>query len=563
MTDFYFEVSPPMIGSLERIVIVTWQCDGESSFSHSVDLSSAARVDEFWSLLAKKCGMSADTLQTIFQRQLFEARDIANQLPPLEKCGPTSTADSIGSHGLITNADVFTDSDQRTIVPRSMAQIIADTRKQTNGFPHRVGKQLFIEDAHGISWLDSTQSLFGWLQSSVGSVQWYGGSSSVKQAEFFSELSRTSKKYSAVENLPHEPLMQDHYYAGEKIEPGDGTTLARLLERFSPATDIDGDLIKAAFLTPMWGGPPGCRPCFVVTSDDGRGAGKSTLAELIGAVYGGVLQFSHNEDVSTIKTRLLSADALTRRVALLDNIKSHKFSWGELEAMITATTIGGHQLYVGEAVRPNTLTWFVTLNGAALSTDLAQRSVILKVRKPERSATWLEETLAFVHQHQRAILGDIIAALRSEPFPLERFTRWATWERDILQRLPEPSDAQRVIEERQAAVDVDGEESAIIEDFFRDQLESFEYEPSRQRVFINSQTASRWYGWATGEKVTVGIASRILKQLATEGRLQRLRCNRTKAWGRGFVWDGEDSDIASYVAIDLQARISERADSRP
>jgi len=444
------------------------------------------------------------------------------------------------------------------IVPLTMTEFLDRHRTLTGDWPRRVGASLFVHDqAHGVGWLEKPASLFGWLARTVGKIKWHAGPAMLKQGEVFAELQRTAQRCESVESLPHEPPIEGHYYACQDIEPGDGSALRWLLSRFNPATAIDGDLILSAFLTPLWGGPPGCRPCYVITSDDGRGAGKSTLAELVGAVFDGVLQFSHLEDIATIKTRLLSPEALTRRVALIDNIKSNKFSWGELESLITASTIGGRRLYVGEATRPNSLTWFLTLNGAALSCDMAQRSIIIKVSKPARSATWYEETSGYIQEHQRAILGDLVGVLRGPVTPLREFTRWATWERDILQRLPEPGDAQKTIVERQAAVDVDEEESSLVEDYFADQLRRLGYDVDAERVFIPSQVSARWYGWAVNQPTAVIAASRQLNQMATEGRLRRISISTGRSWGRGFIWTGENWP-GTHTSVDLQERIRDQ-----
>jgi primase-polymerase (primpol)-like protein len=466
---------------------------------------------------------------------------------------------------VVTNFEIVEIEDsvgeiKKVKVPLRMDAIMDEVSRLTDSWPRRVDQSLFVHDPqHGVSWMEKPPALFGYFHSRVGQVRWHMTTGSVSMGELFAELQRTATRYVSVESLPHEPPIPNHYYAVEPIPPGDGSTLRRLLARFAPATDIDGDLILSAFLTPMWGGPPGCRPCYVVTSDDGRGAGKSTLAEMIGLVYDGVLQFSHMEDIGTIKTRLLSPEALSRRVALIDNIKSNKFSWGELEGAITASTIGGHRMYVGEATRPNTLTWFLTLNGAALSTDMAQRSIIVKIRKPERSATWFEETQQLIEENQLAILGDIIGFLRRPiTMQLSRFTRWATWERDILQRLPEPSDAQAVIVERQADVDVDGEEAVIIEEHFQEQLSRLGYDTKSDRVFLPSQIAARWFGWATNQQnIAVISAGRQINQMATEGRLHRIGISTGRSWGRGFLWTGENWS-GMHTCTDVQDRIRDQ-----
>lgn len=446
------------------------------------------------------------------------------------------------------------------VEPMNMQEIIEHAAGLTGDWPRRIDTVLFVDDAkHGIGWLEKPQNLFGYLHRQVGAVTWYGGKSFVKQSEFFAELQRTARRYTAVASLPHEPEIEGYYYACLPIAPGDGEALRWLLDRFSPETPIDRDLIQAAMMTALWGGPPGCRPAFVVTSDDGRGVGKTTVAKFIGEIFGGVLSFSHNEQIGDIKTRLLSPEALPRRVCLLDNVKSLRFSWAELEAMITTPTIGGHRMYVGEAQRPNTLIWFITLNGAALSTDMAQRSVVIKIKRPERSAGWEEETRLFVRDNAQAILGDLVAALRTPQWALPKFSRWATWEREILQRLPEPSDAQTVILERQESVDVEGEDAELVEDFFAEQLRKLKYDPEQDRVHLPSQVAARWFGWATNQtQQSVTGVSRVLKQLCDEGRLRRLAVNKCLAWGRGFIWHGDRVDVATHVFVDLEDRLREQ-----
>src|SRR5437016_12783758 len=97
-----------------------------------------------------------------------------------------------------------------------------------------------------------------------------------------------------------------------------------------------------------------------MTGGGGRGVGKSTTAQALAGVAGGHFDVRPNEDIDKIMTRLLSPLALETRVAMLDNVKTLRFSWADLEALITTDVISGRQLYDGEGRRPNTLTWVVT-----------------------------------------------------------------------------------------------------------------------------------------------------------------------------------------------------------
>src|SRR5262249_39073599 len=161
--------------------------------------------------------------------------------------------------------------------------------------------------------------------------------------------------YAGVEVLPHQPPIDGLYYAHRPVAPGDGRALKLLLDRFRPATPIDRDLIQAGFATMFWGGGGGAPPAFVLTADSGRRAGKSRLAAMFGHLAGGVVELAANEDVEVIKQRLLSPDGITKRVAVVDNVKSRGFSSGNLESLITAPSISGKRLYVGEATRLNAL----------------------------------------------------------------------------------------------------------------------------------------------------------------------------------------------------------------
>ena len=461
--------------------------------------------------------------------------------------------------GPISNARVERDGEETHSVPLTMREINLAVSQRTGDWPRRVGTALFVhDDLHGVAWLNSTAALFGWLSSKVGSVHWSKALGCVTKEEFFHEQRRTSKAYKTVEVIPHEPPIDGHYYACTMPRPGDGETLRQLLDRFCPATTVDRDLMLGAFMTVIWGGPPGTRPAFVIDSDDGRGSGKSKFAAMTARIVGGALDFSPKDDIDTLKSRLLSPDALTKRVAMLDNIKSLNFSRSALEALITAPAISGKKMYVGEAIRPNTLTWIITLNGASLSTDLAQRCVIIKVEKPKRSGNWEEETARFIDDNRDAIIADLVAWLRAPRHQIDHYTRWATWERDVLSRLPEPADAQKLILERQSEADVEMEEADLIQDFFREQLERLDYDPDREIIHIPNDALVRWFNWATHQDAGPTGATRTLKRMNSEGRLPRLRPNPSRANGRGFLWKGQQVDLTQNVQTDLKRRLAER-----
>mgnify|MGYP006908261208 CR=1 FL=1 len=458
----------------------------------------------------------------------------------------------------VVNADVQqVEGEGKHVTPHSMARIRETIMQAADGWPRRVANALFVhQPREAVAWLESVDALFGWLGAETGVPPKFERSAECHtMAQVFAELRRTAQAYEAVEVLPHEPLMQDHYYACEIPEPGDGTALRGLVDRYAPETDIDGDLISAMFVTPTWGGPCGARPAFLIQSDHGRGSGKSKLASHVGYLHGGAIELSSNEDAAVLKQRLLSPEGLTKRIASLDNVKSMRFSWAELEALITAPVVSGKRLYVGESRRPNNLTFVITMNGPSLSKDIAQRCVIVKLARPKHSATGEEETRAYIDKHRRAIIADCIVVLKSPRSPLAKYSRWGAWEHDVLSRLPEPSDAQQVILERQAIADADDDEAGLIQDYFRGQLLEYAYDADRDAVFIPSKVAADWFCTAMNERISTPSVSKRLNQSINEGTVTLLQPNRCNGWGRGFVWRGTLTSPATTVSTDLESRI--------
>lgn len=450
-------------------------------------------------------------------------------------------------------------------VPMPMTGVLKTILSATGDWPRRVGQWLFVQTAENeVAWLESTAATFGYLQSATGIVPWRKGAGYVTQEQVAAELARTATNYVAIERFPHWPAMEGHYYACKTPKPGDGSTLNALLDRFCPSTPIDRDLFEAMFVTPGWGGAGGSRPAFLVTSPSGgRGAGKSKNASMVGHLWGGLLDFHQGEDLAQMKQRLLSPDGLGSRVAMIDNIKSLRFSWAELESLITIPTISGKRMYVGEGSRPNTLTWLLTLNGASLSTDMAQRVVTIQIDRPKRTASWEEDTIEFIFANRAALLADVAAFFRRrQNFP-RQFSRWAGWEREVLSRLADPEEAQRVVLERQGTADVEQEEADILREYFAAQLADLGYQPEERWIHVPASLVADWYNAATGEHHKVAGATRLIRQLSAEGRLPWLTENASRHHGRGFVWIGQSAGIDATTAYDLETRIAAKRAGYP
>jgi hypothetical protein len=467
--------------------------------------------------------------------------------------GPEEPLPDEGCPEFIANGTKY----KKKILPYPMGRIISDIERLADNWPRRVGDALFVpNEGEGVSWLRSSAALFGYLGTKTGPPAWYKAPGCHNREEVFHELRRTATKYRAVETLPHCPTLPSHYYSCSFPQPGDGSALRELTGKYCPATSIDGDLILSAFATVLWGGPDGARPAFCFASDDGRGAGKSAVSAGVGRFGGGAIELSAGENSEVMRQRLLSPEGLKKRVVRLDNVKSLKFSWAELESLITAPEISGKQLYVGEASRPNSLLWILTLNGPALGEDLAQRCVIVKLKKPVHRSGWEEEVNSFIDANRKALIADCIGFFQRPAATLKQFSRWGTWERAVLARLPDPSEAQRLILERQGEANVETEEHEIIESYFEKRLAALSYNTATDVVRIPTEIVAQWYNAAMNEKHRTAAVSRILNQGAEEKKLHRIRPDPCRTFGRCFLWVGTDSTPSAFTCNDLEERIN-------
>jgi hypothetical protein len=416
----------------------------------------------------------------------------------------------------------------------------------TGGWPKVAGSQPFVPGPnYRPTWLADSKALFAWVFRQLAAtrqnpVRWADGTDKVTKAEFHTYLAQNADAYDAVEACPHHPPLAGHFYLHPLVAGGDGTALAALLARFNPATEADRQLVKAMLLTPFWGGPGGTRPAFLITSEEedeskGRGAGKTSLAEMAGLVAGGVVSFSKEEKPEVITTRLLSPSALDKRVVLFDNVKTLKFSSEVLEGLLTAAVVSGRKLYHGEGSRPNTLTYIMTINGASLSKDMAQRCVIVKVRRPVAySGDWAEATRRFIDENRWALIGDILAELRREVAPPAGHSRWGQWERDVLARCGDVVECQRVVAERQGEVDGDQDEADLVRDTFAKDLKLRGFEPATAHVWYTAEATADLVNHATGEFRPRHKATGYLNTLA----IKEIRHQKGAGSARGYAWKG-------------------------
>ena len=381
--------------------------------------------------------------------------------------------------------------------PLRVGEIAATLTATAGEWPKRIDEDLFVQtaDFRPVS-LSSPARLFAWIDRDAP-VDWTKGSQFITQERFYEGLRMSAEQFDSIETLPHFPPLPRTYYMHAALPKPTGA-LEELLNYFSPLTPFDRELIKAFLMTPLWGGQPGCRPAFLVTGPDrdehqGRGIGKTTLFQIMGdEIFGGVFKARQSKDFDDMVTRLLSREARQKRIALLDNVKTYNFSWGDLEDLITSSVIGGRQLYVGDGSRPNYLVWAITLNGASLSKDMAQRVIPIKLARPIFKAGWESSVRTFAREHRAEILADVGDQLRNARVPITPATRWAAWEADVLAATIDPAATQKVIVERQGDVDAGNSDRDIVQDYFARKIREAGHDPDTAAVRFNAQIATQW-----------------------------------------------------------------------
>lgn len=371
------------------------------------------------------------------------------------------------------------------------------------------------------------------------SIDWRRGSRFHTKDEVFAGLKRHVPRYDWVSEYPHFPRLPRVLYVRPIPKARHTGVLDAMIERLNPATKRDTKLLKAMILTLFWGGSKGARPMFCVTSNDGRGSGKTKQVEMIASLVGGVVSVSAatQQNVADIKTRLLSAEGRPKRVALLDNLKSHLFSNADIESMVTAETISGRELYTGEGSRPNYVTWITTANGATMSTDMAQRTVVVRVKRPTYDANWETQVRTFAAENRDDIEAEVRWVLeRGKTYPIETHTRRAEWEGNVLAKFPAPDKIIEALSAREAEIDGEAETKADLLDFIRRRLRGKGVaKPDAAWVQI---ATSRMLDWL--KEFDDGINRKTIHGVLSQHAAGVLRYDRADSF-RHWLWMGPDA----------------------
>ncbi|MCH9656032.1 MAG: hypothetical protein K0U86_18910 [Planctomycetes bacterium] len=375
--------------------------------------------------------------------------------------------------------------ESKRVTPIDPEVILTNIQSHTDGWPKCVAGELVVKSSSGkLEIKKNDAQYFAWLYEYLD-IDWYG-SPGIPKKEFFEFCRCNSERYVDAADYPHFPPIEGILYQHEQATHENGQALNGFLEFFTPATPQDRELIISLLLTFFWGGTPGARPMYLITTEDdsanqGRGWGKTTLLTMCAELCGGMLSTSQSGSIEALKKRILNqANHEPRpRVIAIDNVKTRRFSSADLEALVTSRTVSDHVLYSGNGSIPNLQTVGITINGASLSKDMAQRCVIIKVGKPEYTQNWQQDLEDYIENKRWAIIGDIGQLLLSEQtLPDAGTGRRGKWERDVLSKLNHPLQLRQLMKSREKQVDDDAANGHEFVKHLEENLQSMKIYPS-------------------------------------------------------------------------------------
>ncbi|MHB9024028.1 MAG: phage NrS-1 polymerase family protein [Armatimonadota bacterium] len=477
----------------------------------------------------------------------------------------------------IANHRMDYDDNGDSVIVKVPIQEVCDTYLQvTGGWPKSVGNHLIVpSDADpefkNFYVLGGPEDFLAYGQRQGNMKMRPGitqnGDLLVTGAQLFPYMQKYgADKYLAVETLPHEPPLPKHLYIASKPtvytpDNATGEYLGQLLGLYNNLEDPDVDrvILRSMFLLAMWGVLHGKRPVISIMAKD-SGYGKSTLADDVSFIYGGAIEVTAEEAKKPgLKTRLLSADALGKRIVRFDNIKGY-FESDVLEALITMREISGHALYIGEASRPNTLTYLLTGNNMMLSRDMADRCYFIHLTQARYDPDWDANHQWLLDHHAHDIRVDIQAALRQPPRTrcITKRDRWPSYGQDILARCTDDPDyvIQRTINRRMQYDETLADEQHLY-DVVHHAMTTAAYEhrdyAGKAWLFIASSSfADAYNDYMNTRETTKAISSKV-KAHINAGRLPGVQFHRFSDANGLLI------DLDSSIGIELQKKIKAKS----
>lgn len=428
-----------------------------------------------------------------------------------------------------------------------------------------------------VSYITDYNDFFGYL-SQNGMVRWSTGRRAVMgthesadvvgKREFFAIMNMTGPAYKQIETLPHVPKIPGVLYICDDLpefnapEADQVSPLWELMSKFN-VTGADTPALLAAMMTPLWGGPAGARPAFVLTADIAgggtTGSGKTTTAELIAYLYGGHIGAGEEEAWEDVRKRLVQPGSLGYRVMLVDNVK-HKVNRGGLEAGITASTIDGWGLYRGQVSRQNHMTWLFTANVSSMSRDLSDRSIIIRLGAPKTDQGFKQWAMEFIDKHREAILAEM-ASMLAGPSKWDasgKGGRWASFFEGVVSKVPNGHLVLGIAEERRVQADTDGTNARSYLKAIDDIISDAGIMHAVQKiVFVPEKTVlDRFIEMGIIERGSNGTVRSMIATASTNRAIRHIVPNKSCHGTQGFAVVGENRMDMMPTVMSNQGKFS-------
>lgn len=401
--------------------------------------------------------------------------------------------------------------------------------------------------------IEDPAQLFGFLgRINKCCIEWAAKEGCMTKAEAFSQVRHELDYYEGIESAPHYPHLPRTFYNHAKLPPPDHDAMHEFVARFAPETECDRALIYCMFLSALWGNHGEQRPVFVISSPDGRGSGKTTIAEMVAELLGQTaISGSTKQSPEEFVKRLLSPLGMASRVAIFDN-ETGRITSPEFAALVTCKMISGKRMYQGEGRRPNNLLWIITLNAPTLDSDFASRTIHISVKKPTYATYWKTETVALLEKKRWAIVAAFIDVLKKKTASVTPRFRWGPWEQDILAKMShlgfKVNEVQDLITTRQKDVDDEIDEAELVRDGFAAAIRMFNshrngdsLRPDEGHFFFPNEFAARIYNQSTGKTFAKTTALRMLRDMHRTKVIPEISnaSRRDPHFGRGIEWIGD------------------------
>lgn len=471
-------------------------------------------------------------------------------------------------------------------IPKLINTLVGELHVRLLGAPFCVGDVMFDQDRDNknINLFQRTDELFSWIaQKTNCRVEWARLDGCVTKAEFFEALRAQATRYESISYVPDYPRRTDVYYAHPELPlPSDGHRVFwKFIDFFNPADEVNRHLIAAFVMAPLFYIRGVSKPMWIIDSLDGQGSGKSTLPELIAKLYGhghlggeviSVTQYDLDKNYGEVVKRLISTSGRLGRIFLLDNVKGELKS-SNLAQLVTASSISGRPSFGrGEESRPNNLTYVVTINSAAIDTDMASRAFFIMLKKPQANQYWKERIYNYIEKHRSQIFADIIDMLSNhQSFNIQPITRTPEFEVLVLQAACRtPENFNQVTEQLaalKASTNVDEDLARRIEEVIQQNLLNIELAPGRpqvnpeaDRVFIRSDVIEAWLGnksWMERRPI------HVIRNFSKIGLLDRISPRVVKYphngsnRRHGIMWNHASEDDVRIIGMVSERKIGE------